>query len=554
MNILLVTTSYPPEIRSISIMMKELADDFVSRGHHVTVATFWPRYNLTEEASRQVFTVVSEENGVHVIRVKVPPRHKINYIVRGLSELISPYLLWREISRHIRYRIDAVIVYDPDRLSRNFAHLMVLASEFEKAGVVLAFVTESMEKSPEGRMLFGMKGLFAEYERTKIVERTMRGKRQKAKEGKQPGGKPPYGYELIDGKHVIYEEEAKVVRMIFEWLSRDGLTLRGIQARLNDKKIPTRNGGKFWQRCVLHRIVREEVYAGYWYYNKRVGAPARFKKGASVQRLKSREEWIQVRVPSIVSQETFEAAQRQLERNATFATRNTRRQYLLTGLIVCGRCGYRYNAKTVDEKTYYSCNSKMGYITPVNCGSRYVRGDVIEPLVWDSVKEILSQPKVIIEQIEKQRSSNNNRYLEISLQTVNHSLEKKQQEVDRLLDAYKIGAIDSQLLKREMDKTRKEQEDLVAQRQDLEKQLEEDGEHELNVDYIESFCKNISVVLDNLGFEQKRQVLREVIDRVEIDGNEVSVHGIVPLVQNDNNDEELVSITSQSCSEQCFSN
>lgn len=92
-------------------MMKELADEFVSRGHHITVATFWPRYNLTEEASRQVFTVVSEENGVRVIRVKAPPRHKINYIGRGLSELISPYLLWREISQHLLCRIDAVMVY-----------------------------------------------------------------------------------------------------------------------------------------------------------------------------------------------------------------------------------------------------------------------------------------------------------------------------------------------------------------------------------------------------------------------------------------------------------
>lgn len=444
-------------------------------------------------------------------------------------------------------QVDAVIVYDPDRLSRNFAHLMVLASELDRAGVELAFVTESMEKSPEGRMLFGMKGLFAEYERTKIVERTMRGKMQKAREGKQPGGKPPYGYRLVDGKHVVYDKEAKVVRMILEWLSKDGMTLRGIQARLNDMKIPTRNGGKFWQRCVLHRIVREEAYTGYWYYNKRVGAPARFKKGASVQRLKSREEWIQVAVPSIISQEIFEAAQRQLERNATFSPRNTRRQYLLTGLIVCGKCGYRYSAKTVDGKTYYSCNSKIGYITPVRCGSPYVRGDVIEPLVWDSVKEILNQPEVVIEQIEKQPGSSNSGYSEASLQTVNHSLEKKGQEIDRLLEAYKIGAIDSQLLKREMDKTRKEQADLVEKRQDLEKQLAKDGECELDVNYIERFCKNISVVLDNLGFDEKRQVLREVIDRVVIDSNEVSIYGIIPLIEESSNNEELVSIGSQSC-------
>lgn len=509
-------------------------------------AVTYSRVSTEEQADN--YSIPTQIEAIH----KYATEHGMEVIKDCIDAGITGVTLERPALDEVRdlarsKQADAVIVYDPDRLSRNFAHLMVLASEFDRGGVQLAFVTESMEQSPEGKMLFGMKGLFAEYERTKIVERTMRGKKQKAREGKQPGGKPPYGYKLIDGKHVVYEEEAKVVRMIFEWLGIDGLTLRGIQAKLNDMRVPTRNGGKFWQRCVLHRIVREEAYTGCWHYNKRVGAPATFKKGASVQRLKPKEDWIQVVVPSIIRKPTFEAAQRQLERNATFSPRNTRRQYLLTGLIVCGKCGYRYNAKTVDRKTYYSCNSKLGYITPVNCGSRYVRGDAIEPLVWDSVKEMLSQPKVIIEQIERQRSTNNNGYLEVDLQAVNRSLEKKNQEIDRLLEAYRIGAIDSQLLKREMDKTRQEQGALVRRREDLQKQLEESGQHESDIGYIERFCKSISVVLDNLSFDEKRQVLREVIDRVEIDGDQVTIYGVIPFTQEESNKEESLSITSQSC-------
>ncbi len=448
-------------------------------------------------------------------------------------------------------QVDVVISYDPDRLSRNFAHLMVLASEFDRAGVELAFVTESMEKSPEGRMLFGMKGLFAEYERTKIVERTMRGKMQKAREGKQPGGKPPYGYRLVDGRHVVYEEEAKVVNMIFDWLSKEGETLRGIQARLNKIRIPTRNNGKFWQRCVLHRIVRDEAYTGHWYYNKRVQAPAKFKKNTSVQKFKPREDWICVAIPSIISQETFDAAQRQLIRNANFSPRNSSRQYLLTGLIVCGKCGYRYTARTINSKTYYSCNSKIGYITPVSCGSLYVRGDIVEPLVWDSVKELLNQPKLIIDQVEKQNQNNGNGYLHVSLQTVNESIGKKTAEVDRLLEAYKIGAIDSQLLKREMDKIKAEQEKLLQTKQDLEKQLQEAGTQEINADYVERFCRNISAVLDNLNFEDKRQVLREVADKIVIDGSKVSIYGIIPMLEEDSIEKQEVLIESQSCSARC---
>jgi len=444
-------------------------------------------------------------------------------------------------------QVDAVIVYDPDRLSRNFAHLMVLASEFDRARVELAFVTETMEKSPEGRMLFGMKGLFAEYERTKIMERTARGRMQTAKEGRQPGGKPIYGYKLVDGKHIISEKEAQVIRMIFEGLSNDGFTLTKVQSRLNKMGIPPRNGGKFWYRGVLQRIVRNEAYVGRWYYNKRVEVHQNGKT-ARVQRFKSKEHWILVSIPAIISEETFEAAQRQLKRNADFSPRNTKREYLLSGLLVCDKCGRNYSARTMkNNKTYYGCNSKMKHLTPVVCKALYIKGEIIEPLVWDAVTELLSQPTLIVEQIEKQNQSGRNGYFEGSLETVKQTLEKKSLEVDRLLEAYKIGAIDSQLLKREMDKVKAEQDKLLETKQDLEKQLQEAETHEISADYIERFCKNISAVIDNLSFEDKRAILREVIDKIVVNGSEVSIYGIIPMLEEDSIDKQEVLIESQSC-------
>ncbi|MFC1971401.1 zinc ribbon domain-containing protein [Chloroflexota bacterium] len=81
-----------------------------------------------------------------------------------------------------------------------------------------------------------------------------------------------------------------------------------------------------------------------------------------------------------------------------------RRQYLLSGLIKCGRCGYSYNARTLRNTIYYSCTSKLGHVESVSCKSHGMRGDMIEPLVWDSVEKLLSQPKLIIEQMEKRTS------------------------------------------------------------------------------------------------------------------------------------------------------
>lgn len=261
--------------------------------------------------------------------------------------------------------------------------------------------------------------------------------------------------------------------------------------------------------------------------------------------MKPREEWIHVCIPAIISKETFEMAQRQLERNAEFSKRNLRRQYLLTGLLVCGKCGHKYSARTLRNTVYYGCNSKLGHTESQPCESRNVRGDVIEPIIWDSVKELLGNPEVIVKQMEKQKESNGISYLEENLQAVNHKLTKKTLETDRLLEAYKIGAIDAKLLKREMDKVRAEQEVLINTKKDIEKEIQEAGEQHINTDYIDRFCNSISTVLDNLSFEEKRVILREVIEKILVKDNEVSIYGIIPL-QEDSDDLEDVSIASRS--------
>ncbi len=113
MNILLVTDSYPPEIRSISYMMQELAEELTSSGHRVTVITSWPRYNLSNEIQQKPFRAFSVEKGIQVIRVKTPPHHKVNYLLRGIAQLSLPYLFFRQLKKIVKYKIDAVIVYSP---------------------------------------------------------------------------------------------------------------------------------------------------------------------------------------------------------------------------------------------------------------------------------------------------------------------------------------------------------------------------------------------------------------------------------------------------------
>lgn len=501
---------------------------------------------VSTEDQAENYSIPTQLEGIHKYAIEHDMEIVKDCIDAGVSGALLPRPALNELRQLVASRqIDAVIIYDPDRLSRNLGHLLFLSNEFEKAGVELRFVTQPAGKTPEDRMLFNVRGVFAEYERTKISERTMRGKMQKAREGMQPGGRPPYGYKLIECKHVVNEEEAEVVRMVFEWLAKDRMTVRGIQKRLNEMKIPTRKGTTFWQHSTLHRIVREETYTGNWYYNKTVELPSKKKANSTLQHMKPREEWIHVRIPPIISNETFELAQRQLKKNAEFSKRNVKRQYLLSGLLVCGKCGYKYSARTLRNTVYYNCNSKLGHTESQSCDAHNVRGDVIEPLIWDSVKELLGNPELIVKQVKKQKESNGISYLEENLQAVNQKLTKKTLEADRLLEAYKIGAIDAQMLKKEMDKIRAEQEVLINTKKGIGKEIQEAGEQHINADYVEQFCNSISTMLDNLSFEEKRTVLREVVEKVIIKDSEISIYGIIPS-QGELDDIEDVSIAYRS--------
>lgn len=113
MKILIVSDSYPPEIRSASHLMKELAEELRDRKHDVTILTCYPRYNLADTNHDPILSEVTIENGVRVIRVHTPAHHKVNFFVRGLSQLTLPYLFWTKSKPFLKDGVDCVIVYSP---------------------------------------------------------------------------------------------------------------------------------------------------------------------------------------------------------------------------------------------------------------------------------------------------------------------------------------------------------------------------------------------------------------------------------------------------------
>jgi colanic acid biosynthesis glycosyl transferase WcaI len=112
MHILLVTDSYPPEIRSASHLMLELAQELQQRGHQITVITTWPEYNLDQGVIQREFKELEDEHGISVLRIKTLPHHNVNYLVRGLSQLLMPLQFLKKLWTH-KVKPEAVIVYSP---------------------------------------------------------------------------------------------------------------------------------------------------------------------------------------------------------------------------------------------------------------------------------------------------------------------------------------------------------------------------------------------------------------------------------------------------------
>ena len=192
-------------------------------------------------------------------------------------------------------------------------------------------------------------------------------------------------------------------------------------------------------------------------------------------------------------------------------------------------CRFKLVARTTEGRAYYCCSSKSRNNRPKICSPKNIRGDSLEAAVWDSVSRLLSRPELIMEQLKNRGQANPSAYLEANLDRLSHALGRKKVEADRMLDAYKIGAIDLQTLKQKMDEIKNEKAGLNEEKLRLEKELHKAKTQELNEEKLYQFCQSLPATLANLNFEDKRQILREVIDKIVVDGNELTIYGVIPL-------------------------
>ena len=175
-------------------------------------------------------------------------------LVESLGHEVSPAHIWREVwsgadlerpvLTGVRLvarsgEIDALVVYSPDRLSRDPMHLLLLLNEFTECGVQLHFVQGISDTTPEGRLLMYVQGYAAQKERSQIVERSRRGKAAVARSGRMPQGTGyglyGYDYDPLSKLRTINEGEGAVVREVFNVVAQ-GVSLYRVAITLESAR------------------------------------------------------------------------------------------------------------------------------------------------------------------------------------------------------------------------------------------------------------------------------------------------------------------------------
>ena len=441
-------------------------------------------------------------------------------------------------------------VHSPDRLARRYAYQVLLVDELAKHGVEITFLNRAIGVSPEEDLLLQMQGMFAEYERAKIMERSRRGKRHAATRGSvNVLSGAPYGYRYIskrDGQgqasYEIDDEQAAVVKQIFDWVGRDRISIGEVSRRLKAKGITSARGKSWWDRTSVWGILKNPAYMGSAAFGKTRTGPRRAqlrklrgqakvsRRGGSTYDTNQAEQ-IAIPVPAIVTPDLFAVVQDQLKENRLRGREGRRgAKYLLQGLLACQCCGYAYYGKPVSRSSakgkkryaYYRCVGTDAYRFGGKrvCQNAQVRTDKLDQAVWNDACELLRNPQLLRSEYERRLAAPDCSETERSLQK---QLTAAHGAMNRLIDVHADGLIDRDEFQPRLERARRRHAELLAKLDALRLQTREKTALREALACVESFSEVVSANLDQADWATRREILRTLIDRIVIEPTQIRI-------------------------------
>ena len=379
------------------------------------------------------------------------------------------------------HKIDLVVVFKLDRLSRSQKDTLFLIEEvFNPHNCGFVSIKENFDtNTPFGKAMVGILSVFAQLERETILERTKIGRRKRAEEGLWYGtGNLPYAYDydLNSGVLIPNEERVEKLNKMIE-LYLQGIPMTKVAEAFHMKDQTLRN------------ILTSSVNIGMIPYKD--------------------EEFIGKHKP-IIDKDTYDKIQQMIE----YKSNNYKHaNYLLAGKIICGICGAKYRYQKAGNTSvrlycYSRQKSKKHLVKDETCNNKNYYDYEIEEIVINDL---------IAMSLDENKFRHNMNISEVTLMDAKKDRIKEiDKQLNNLINSIKEG-IDLNLVK---DKIK----ELQIEKENIQEELSEDNKRIKKKENIKKTINNLSDAWENLSFQEKRNIILELIDKVVVNDNEVSIY------------------------------
>ena len=435
--------------------------------------------------------------------------------------------------------IDYVMVYKLSRFGRNAADILNSLELLQTYDVNLICIEEGIDSSQtSGKLLISVLSAVAEIERENILEQTMNGRREKARQGKWNGGPAPYGYMIKDEILSINEEEAEIVRTIYDKYVNTRLGYSGIAKYFNlqgIKKTPRKESDiEEFSAHFIQLLIDNPVYCGKIAYGRR--SKERVKGKKNEYKLVKQKEYCLVdgQHEGIISEELWQKAQeKRLATGIKYASKlGNERAHLLTGIIKCPKCGCGMYANrvcwtkkdgTYKEVMYYSCSrNKQSRGRHCDYSANLKKTD-IEPLVVEVIKKLVQDEEFAVEikrrigvQVDTDKIDTELFNYENKLKEV----EANKSRLEREIDTLPLGAAhrDRKILDMttRLDTLYDNIAEIESNIEDARFRKKAAEEKALTLENIYKILMHFSELYDIMNDEERKELLAELIQEIQI--------------------------------------
>jgi site-specific DNA recombinase len=404
-------------------------------------------------------------------------------------------------------RFDLLLVYRVDRFARSVRGLAQLLEDLDSAGVAFRSATEPFDTTTAaGRMMVQMLGVFAEFERATIVDRVIAGMERKVARGGWCGPRPfGYVHDPASGFLAAKENEAPLVPLMFGRYAHSREGARSVANWLNAAGHRTK-AGRLWSHTAVLTILRNPVYVG---------------------KVTFRGEYHPAPHVHLVEDKLFDRVQALLsERGEDYSKRaSASSDYLLTGLIICERCGKRFVGTSATGNRYryryYTCFTRQRYGT-TTCNAERLPADDLDTVILDALRRTYERSDLIEKavhgaraRVEKLRTRNDQELVLIDTETA-----KAEESIERYLGAFEAGTLSEAQCGARMAKLGAKVIDLRRRREDLVAAMEQGSVDVPSDTELSDLRAHIEEALINGAIPAQKAVLQSLIHEVRVESRE----------------------------------